>query len=292
MELKIYKNINECGKLWQNFSSDNRLFDLWDFRSCFYDKEETQPYFVTGRERGKTVGVIPLSFDKAKSSYTYFGGWFPERNSFFVNDKTKLGQMLEQCPYNTVIEGINPTESKHFNFLEDEYTYYIDLTKYNNKFDNYFNSFEKKKQKNFKRELKSIPKFKVYRNRLRDFKRLVDLNIRQFDEESIYNDEKTKNAILKMIKVAHRKGMLEMLSIQIGNKTEAVDVGIKYKNGYYVVTGSSNNYKIPNIGKLMTTLDIKNAITKRAKFVDFLASSGYWKGQWKFDRDMLFKFQK
>ena len=292
MELKIYKNINECGKLWQNFSSDNRLFDLWDFRSCFYNKEETQPYFVVGRERGKTIGVIPLSFNKANSNYTYFGGWFPERNSFFVNDKAKLGQMLEQCPYNTMIEGIDPTESKHFNFLEDEYTYYIDLTKYNNKFENYFNSFEKKRQKNFKRELKSIPKFKVYRNRLRDYKRLVDLNIKQFDEESIYNDDKIRNAILKMIKVAHRKGMLEMLSIQIGNKTEAIDVGIRYKNGYHVVTGSSNNYKIPNIGKLMTILDIKNAIAKRAKFVDFLASSGYWKGQWKFDRDMLFKFKK
>ena len=292
MELKIYKNINECGRLWENFSHNNRLFDIWDFRLCFYNKSDAQPYFIAGKERGKVVGVIPLSFSKSKSQYTYFGGWFPERNNFFLKDKSKLSELLEQCPYNTVIEGIDPMEEVHSKFLDDEFTYFIDLMKYNADFEQYFGSFDKKKQKNFRRDLKNVPKYKVHRNRLRDFNRLVELNINQFDEDSIYNDKALKDSIRKMIALANKKNMLEMISVEVNGKTEAVDIGILFGKWYHVITGSSNNQKIPNIGKLLTMLDIKNAISKKAKFVDFLASSGYWKSQWNFDSEMLFKFVK
>lgn len=292
MQLKIYKNINECRKIWNALSPNRSLFDVWDFRQCFYNKCDNQPYFVAGKERGKVIGVIPLSFVKSTNEYTYFGGWFPERNAFFLNDKTRLAELLEQCPDNTFIEGIDPQERKYCNLLDDEYTYFIDLVKYNNSIEKYFNSLDKKKQKNFKRDLKNIPKYKVCYNRLRDFKRLVELNIKQFDEDSMYNDEIVKNYIFKMINLAYKRGILQMLSLEINGKTEAVDVGILFGKWYHVITGSSNNQKIPNIGKLMTVIDMNNAVSKKARFVDFLASSGYWKNQWNFEREMLSKFVK
>ena len=292
MELKIYKNINECGKLWERFSHNRKLFDMWDFRLCFYNKNDNQPYFIAGKERGKIVGVIPLSFIKSSNQYAYFGGWFPERNSFFLKDKTKLAELLEQCPYNTVIEGIDSLEKGYYNFTDDEFTYFIDLSKYNASFEQYFGSFNRKKQKNFRRDLKNIPKYKVYYNRLRDFNRLIELNIGQFNEDSIYNNKAFTDSIRKMIMLANKKGMLQMVSVEINGKTEAVDVGIMSGKWYHVITGSSNNQKISNIGKLMTVLDIQNAIEKKAKFVDFLASSGYWKSHWNFDKEMLFKFVK
>lgn len=292
MELKIYKNIDECGRLWNNFSPNRMLFDNWDFRLCFYNRDDNQPYFIAGKERGKIVGIIPLSFIKSSSQYTYFGGWYPERNTFFVGDKAKLSGLLEQCPYNTLIEGIAPVEKEYCNFIDDEYTYFVDLSKYNADFNQYFNSFNKKKQKNFKRELRNMPKCKVHYNRLKDFKRLVELNIRQFDEDSIYTNKSLKESIGKMIALANKKGMLQMISVEVNGKVEAVDVGILFGRWYHVITGSSNNQKIPNIGKLITVLDIKNAISKKARFVDFLASSGYWKNQWNFEKEMLFKFLK
>ena len=292
MEIKIHKSISECGALWQTFSPNRRLFDIWDFRLCFYNRNEQLPYFISGKEKGKVIGAIPLSFNKKTNQYNYFGGWFPERNNFLVNDKTKLSNLLEQCPYNTTIEGIDPNEKTYCNFLDDEYTYFIDLSKYGYDFDKYFASFDKKKQKNFKRELKKMPKHKVYYNRLRDFNRMVELNIRQFDEDSIYNSKELKNSIKKMLMLANKKGMLEMISVEVNRKVEAVDIGVLFGKWYHVITGSSNNEKISNIGKLMTFLDIKNAISKKARYVDFLASSGYWKNQWNFQSEMLFKFMK
>ena len=151
---------------------------------------------------------------------------------------------------------------------------------------------DKKRQKNFNRDIRSIPKYKVRYNRLRDFDRMVELNIKQFDEESIYNDGPMRNSIYKMVKLAYKKKALQMISVEIKGRTEAVDVGILCGAGYHVVTGSSNNQKIPNIGKLITILSIKNAISKKAQFVDFLASSGYWKNMWNFNKEMLLKFQK
>lgn len=292
MELKVYKNINECGKLWNNFSLNERLFDSWAFRLCFYNRYGVQPYFIAGKEKGKIVGVIPLSFIKNEDHYTYFGGWFPERNAFFLKDKALLSQFLERCPDNTLVEGIATEESKYYQFLEDESTYYIDLSKYNADFEQYFSSFDKKKQKNIRRDLKNIPKYKVHYNRLRDFKRLVELNIRQFDEDSMYVDKDLKESVRKIIALADKKNLLQMISVEINGKIEAVDVGILFGKWYHVITGSSNNEKISNIGKLMTVLDIKNAIAKKARFVDFLASSAYWKNQWNFDKEMLFKFLK
>ncbi len=292
MEFKICNDVNECCKLWNILSPNKRLFDVWDFRICFYDEHDNETYFIVGYEGKEPTGLIPLCFFKSKNQYSFFGGWFPERNSFFLKDKAKLPLLLEQCPANTFIEGIDPDESKYYNFLEDEYTYYLDLSKYNNDFEKYFSSLDKKKQKNFKREISKLPKYKVHYNRLEDFDRLVELNIKQYEEESKFNDTLIKNGISNMIKLANKKGILEMMSLEINGRIEAVDIGIIFKEWYYAIIGGANNQKIPNLGKLMTMLDIKNAITKKAKYVDFFATSGYWKNIWNFDKEMLLKFIK
>jgi len=292
MEFKVFSSIADCKRIWQSFSSNQYLFDNWNYRTSFFDKKESEPHFIVGKENGRLKALVPLLRNKETNDYSYYGGWFPERNSIFMNDKTKIKELLEKCPDQTHIEGISPNEGKYFKFSEDEYTYYIDLDKYSCNFDNYFNSFGKKKKKNFTRELRAIPKHRTYRNRLTDFKRLVDLSLRQFGIDSIYAKESIRNGIFKTIKLAQKKGMLEMISVEIRGKTEAIDVGIRHGSCYSVVTGSSNNEKIPNIGKLLTVLSIKNAIAKKARYVDFLASSGYWKNFWGFEKEMLLKFDK
>lgn len=292
MEFKICKDIGECGKLWNLFSPSKRLFDVWDFRLCFYDNEDNNPYFIVGYEGKNPIGLIPLQFSKNKSQYSYFGGWFPERNSFFLKGKAKLAEFLEQCPEGTFIEGIDTAEGKYYNFLEDECTYYLDLSRYSHSFEKYFSSFDRKRQKNLNRELKNLPKHFIFHNRMEDFDRLVELNIKQYGEDSKFNNETIKNGIHKMACLANKKGILDMTSLEINGKTEAVDIGIVYGQWYHAIIGGANSRKIPGIGKLMTILDIKNAIAKKTDFVDFAATSGHWKEMWNFDMEMLLKFVK
>lgn len=292
MKFKICQDIDECRVFWNKLSTKKKLFDMWDFRSCFYDRKDNQPYFIIGYERKKEVGFIPLCFVKSKKQYNYFGGWFPERNSFFLKDKTKIAKFLEHCPENTVTEGIDPAEGRYYSFLEDEYTYYLDLSEYGNSFEGYFSSLSKKKQKNLRRELKKIPPHKIYHNRLKDFDRLVELNIKQYGEDSKFNNKATRSGMNKLANLAHKCGILEMISLEINGRTEAVSMGIACGEWYYSIIGAANNQKIPNLGKLMTVLDIKNAIAKKARFVDFFATASYWKSIWELDREMLLKFVK
>jgi hypothetical protein len=293
MNFKTYKSYDQCRKLWQKFSPSKCLFDIWEFRSCFFDKKLHQLHFITAKEGRNYIGLLPLMTNKATGETNYFGDWFPERNYIFIEDTSKMIELLAKCPDNTLIEGIDPSEKAHFNFVEDQHSYYIDLKKYNNRFANYFNStFDKKKQKDIKRELKKIPKYKIHLNRVQDFDRMVAMNIRNFDGESIYDEPGVKEQMLCLVKKAQRMKMLNMISVEINGKVEGVDIAIKANGWYHVITGASNNHKIPNLGKLMNILSIKRAIKRHAKIIDFLATSPYWKTQWNFDKDMLYKFEK
>lgn len=292
MEFKTYNEVEECRKLWNLLSPKKRLFDVWDYRSCFYDEKDSIPHFIVGYENEEIAGVLPLVFAKSKNQYNYFGGWFPERNSFFLKDKAKIPEFLEKCPNNTFIEGIEPNEGIYYKFLDDEYTYFLDLEKYDSSFEKYFGSFEKKRQKNFNSELRKVPQHRIYCNKIEDFGRLVDLNVSQYGEDSKFNDESIKNGMHKMVNLALKRGILDMTSLEINGRIEAVDVGIFYNEWYYAVIGGANNQKIPNLGKLITIIDIKNAIAKKARFVDFAATSGHWKEMWNLDREMLLKFVK
>jgi len=292
MDFEIRKDIDECKALWDSFSPNERLFDIWDYRSCFFDEKEHEPYFIVGYDKSGIEGFIPLVFNKKSNKYDYFGGWFAEKNGLYIKDKAKLKLFLEQCPDNTSIEGLNPTERGNFGFLEDQYSYYLDLSRYDYSLEKYFSSLNKKRQKNLRSEFKKIPEYKVHLNRIKDYKRFVELNIMRHNGQSQFNDKTVRKGFLKMVKLANEKGTLDMMSVEINNKVEAVDICVLFKNRYYALIGSSNCQKISNLGKLMVMLNIKNAIEKGAKYVEFGATADHWKHMWEFDKDMLLKFVK
>ncbi|HLG24671.1 MAG TPA: GNAT family N-acetyltransferase [Candidatus Nanoarchaeia archaeon] len=290
MKIKIVRNQDQCRKIWRSLSPRKRVFDIWDFRACFHNSSTSRPYFLVAYDKDRLHGMVPLSLLKGKNKYIYFGGWFPERNSFFMRDKTDLKKLLDRCPKNTLIEGIDPEERPHYNFIEDEYTYYLNLPKYDNNFDTYFASIDKKKQKEIARNVKDLPKYTVSYNRTEDFERLVELNIKQYDGDSLFVNKELKESLFNLVATAKKKRALQMVSVRVKGKVEAVDLGIMTDGWYSTIIGGANSQKIPNIGKLMTMLDIKNAIRRKAKYVDFLATSGYWKSIWNFDKEMLLKF--
>jgi len=294
MDFKVCSGINECKSIWNSFSTNERLFDVWDYRACFFDESGHELHFIAGcGQNGAVEGFLPLVFDKKTSSYSYFGGWFTaERNLLYLKDKKKIKLFLEQCPKNTLIEGIDPKEGSYYDFTDDEYTHYLSLHDYNHSFDAYFSSLDKKRQKNLRHELKNIPEYKIRSNKLGDFERMIEMNIKGFGEDSKFNDKSITNGIFRLVKLAKKRGILDMISVEINKKVEAVDIGAFFNGRYYSLIGSSNYQKIPNIGKLMTMLDIRSAIAKKADFIEFGATADHWKNMWNFQKDMLLKFVK
>ena len=64
MELKVYRGINDCARLWNHFTPNQHMFDSWDYRACFYDRRRQSRISSSNRDKRKIVGVIPLAYSK------------------------------------------------------------------------------------------------------------------------------------------------------------------------------------------------------------------------------------
>jgi len=285
----IVKESNECERLWNMFSPNKNLFDLWETRVCFYDPTVHQLHFIVGFEQDLLIGVLPLWKNKHQSYYEWFGGEFAEGNVFFLKDEKYLPDFFKQLPSDTWLPYTDRRYDQYMKLLPHsvhETSYYVDLKKYGHNLDNYFSTFKGKHKKNLLRDLRLIteknPDLHIVRNDMNDFDRMMELNNKRFNENSFFAEPDFVTGLKKLLKSTNNKGELEMLSIHINGKPESIEVAI-LKNGVYTVILGGNNLEFANIGKVMTVEHLKNAIAKGATIVDFLAYDCGWKKLWNMD---------
>ncbi len=292
LKFKTVTEKKECRELWEHFSPKQILWDLWNFRFCFH-ADNFSFNFIAGFDGKNKIGLLPLVFDNDEKYYTYFGEEFPEQNRFLLKDKKNTGLFLEQCPENTSIIYISSEEAKYYELKPDGKRYFLSLAKHGNSFENYLKSFTQKHRKNLNYDLKKLKDagYALERNNLKDFERLAELNKLKFGAESNYSSESFVSGMSKLIDSALRIGALDMISIKIGCKAEAVGLGVFYNNVYYVL-GSGRNVEIKNLGKLMLAEQIRSAIANKCSEVDFLSTEANWKELWNLDSEQMYKFEK
>lgn len=292
LNFKTIADEKECRELWEYFSPKQVLWDLWDFRFCFH-ADNFSFNFIAGFDGKNKIGLLPLVFDSNEKYYTYFGGEFPEQNRFLLKDKKNIGLFLEQCLIGTSISYISSEEAKYYEFKPDEKRYFLELAKYGNSFENYLKSFTKKHRKNLNYDLRKLKEkgYSLEHNNISDFETLVELSKIRFGGESSYSSEIFVSSMSKLIDSALGIGALDMISIKVGNKVEAVGLGVFYNNVYYVL-GFGRNVEIKNLGKLMVAEQIKSAITHKCSEVDFLSTESNWKELWNLDSEQMYKFEK
>lgn len=289
-KFKVIKDKNKCEGLWNKFSPNKVLWDLWDVRLCFHSKNFVF-YFILGYEKDEEVGLIPLVLEKKSRVYTYFGDTFPEQNKFFLKDKSKLSLFLKQCPLDTQIYYIDNEEKDFYNFNPSEKRYFLNFKKYGNDIENYLKTFTKKHRKNLRYDLKKL-KEKNYRikiNEIGEFDTLVKFNELRFGKESNYNDINFYQSMKKLIDFSKRKNILHMITVKFNNKTEAIGIGIIYNKIYYVI-GSGRNLEIKNLGKLLIYEQIMSALKNKCNEIDFLSTESKWKELWNFDSEQMYEF--
>jgi len=291
LQFKTIIEEKECEDLWEDFSKKRILWDLWDFRFCFHNKN-FEFNFILGFDGNGKEGIIPLVYDKDYSTYTYFGDTFPEQNKFFLKDKKKLNIFLENCPNDTQIYYIDSEEAKYYDFKVSDKRFFLGWEKYGHSFENYLRSFNKKHRKNLNYDLRKLVNegYVMERNKIRDFEKLVDLNKKIFGKNSDYSEEYFINDMKQLINTANEKNILDLLSIQINNKTEAVGLGVYYNKIYYVL-GTGRNPRIKNLGKLLITEQIKSAISHNCSKVDFMSTEANWKELWNLDSEQMYEFE-
>lgn len=293
IEFEIVKDENECKKLWNEFSPKQLIWDLWDFRFCFYNNNY-EFNFIVGFDGKEKKGIMPLVFDKKEKSYTYFGDEFPEQNRLLLKDKTNARLFLEKCPKNTLIPYISFDEKKHYDFAEGAKRYFLNLDKHGNSFENYLKSFKKKHRKNLRYDIKNLEHLGYeieHEKDMKNFGRIAELNRICLGNDSDYNDRDFELSMMKLAEEATKMNIIDMTIIQINKNTEAAGLGFFYNN-IYTVSAFGRNPKIDNLGKLLIIEHIKSAISHNCREIDFMSTDAEWKELWNFDSQQLYEYKK
>lgn len=296
MEFRNITDIKQCRILWEKFSPKKSVWDIWEIASAFNIGAKAQPLFILGIKNGKEAGILHLEEgqDRDGEWCNFFGGEYPERRVFYINDKNLINEFLKQAPKNALLEFIDPSEIKFVdNIKESGVAYSINLVKYNHDIEKYFSTFGKKHLKNLRNDMKKLNelKYSIVINKKEHLTRLIELNLLRFKEDSDFTYPDFLNGIKILVNNADKLGVLQLLSIEINGKVEACQIALFYNKVYVVLTGGSN-MEIANLGKLIIIEHIKNAILLKADAIDFMTGDCGWKKIWNLEETMLYEFEK
>lgn len=315
--IKVFSTIEEAFALWQMFSPNQSVFDLWEVRKSFWYGYQFTPYFLTLiKGKKEIVGVLPLWFNSDKKTsfnqdydpqtYTWWGSNWPEDNVFFVKNLEFIPLLLAAAPSPLKLSCIKPLPE--YNFLlgfsdfgtDKEKKYFLDLTKIST-VEDFLSKLKKKKRYNLRRDRKKILKFKpeIVSNNSNHLETLFSLSIKRFrelypdnkNEHSAFEDERRKNVFRALLA---NKGVYQVriLSTVIEGKVEAVEFALVYKKTYYALTGAANIFSYSGLGVFSNLLLIEDALKLGCQKIDFLEGNCNWKGSWQLDETTLLKFTK
>jgi len=290
------KDFDECKKYWDILSPKITLFDLWDFRYCFYKYDNFPLEFIVGIIDDQPIGLLPLQLNTEKGgTLEFFGGSWMEDNKVFINPKyfDKTEMFFNQIDPNdkALLIGINSPD-KFCSTLElDDYKYQLDLTNYNSYWDYINDKYNKKGQDTFKRKFKKIEQSEIefIENETEDLDLLISLNIKNFKEDSSFNDEKRKLIYKDFINLGLE---YHLITIKVNGVKQAVSMNIVYNGVFYYLNAGSNFEEIPNLGNYTIMNDIAKAIKLKCKVFDALMISYNWKERWHFNKIPFTKFVK
>lgn len=298
MRRSFITDLDECRELWKAFMPCRNVSDLWEFRLCFQRHFNCRPYFLLLEDGQGIAGMLPLSYVEEMDMFVFFPGetwegktWL-ERTPIYLREPTLLQELLLFCPERTYLRYLDVSEISLFPDLKiDEVGYLLypskldfDISVYRKRFSN----------KRFKEIIKVVMSFTdtldaFKYNRLEDFDFLVDMSLEHFGSNSYVHDHRFREAFRDVIHLLHGKGWLRMVSLEIGGKTAAVDIGALYERTYTIFLGGTH-HELLGIAKAMNMHHIEYACKERLSKVDFLCGDFHWKKLWHLDPEPLYQF--
>lgn len=288
--LRIYAETRpeECRRLWEELVPQEKLTDLWDVRECFHRHFRRELLFVVAEDDGQPAGFLPLAFIPEEGCYGYFPGevwkgttWL-EQNRLCVRDRDVLEEMLqwldEQGLSYHLRYLVDPPHEDPDGAKVDEIGYLFLPEQYSNSMDRYYGQFPYKSIKAIKREVRAFEERGLaYRfNEVADLDLMVEMNLERFGESSYFADEKFRKGFDDLAEFLRAKGWLQVITVLIGDKPAAVDMGSVYKNVYTLLAGGTSD-GFPGIAKVINLYHMQRACQENFSEADFLCGDFHWK---------------
>ncbi len=301
LKVKVHSDIENCYELWEKFSPNQTLFDLWDLRYSWYRGYNFKPYFYTVYEKRTPIAVLPLWFDEDEKRYEWFGSWWFEDNKLFAKEDKYIDLLIALAPTPIYLNAIEPgTFLQREKFIEldsDEPKNIKDLSGMKS-IDDLLGTYTKKHRYNLKSDFKRIkslrPRIYIEEANPKLWEELVVMN------KSRYNGRnKEKSEFFLEGEVQSYRNLIEknniyeakIIKVVIGGHIAAMDLIFTYKDTYYTVIGGNDVNRFNGIGNFMVYFEFDDAIKNGFKLVDCLQFDYGWKHKY-FDQKKVYKFQR
>lgn len=299
LRIRRFSDINECRTLWEKYTPQEVITDLWDVRECFHREFRRELLFLTAEEDGEHAGFLPLCIIPETESCGFFPGeawhgktWL-EQNRLSVKNSNVLNSMLDYITSSITgryhIRYLVPDEQLHGN-TEDETGYLFSPPLYGFSMDEYYKTFSGKSVKKIKKELSAFDgrNIEVRTGSLPDYEILADMNVSRFGHDSYFSSTPFRNGFRNLASWLDKKGMLRMTSVLIDGQYAAVDMGSIYKNVYTLLAGGTSA-DFPGVAKYINTLHMNYACGQKFSQADFLCGNFSWKTMFHLEPRPLYK---
>lgn len=300
LKVKVHSDLEICYLLWEKFSPNNSLFNLWEFRYAWHQGFSYKAYFYTLYLGKKPVATLPLWFNEKDKRYEWFGGTWPEDNYFFTNDERFIPLLLKIAPSPIFLNAIvkeTIKEKEVYNYLkEDAPKYILDLKGVRN-IKEILIRLNKKSRHHLRYYLKNFlemkPKIELIEgDQSNNLPELLRLSIIDFERKDI--SEYRKKERMKTFEMIYKnQGRYKTLTffIRIQNHLAVYDIVGIYKKNFYILTGASDLQRFPGSGVFVTYLELEEAVRQEMGLVDCMQEDYRWKHKYFFPKQML-KFEK
>lgn len=279
-------NITECRKLWEMFSPNSSLFDLWEFRYLFHKSYQEKPCFITLTKGSGVLACLPLFYQSPLRQYTWFGSDWQEDAKFFAVDPNYIPILIYFAPRPLYLWAINKNSAlslpKFVGITEDEPDYFLNLKEFGN-MESYLKSLPKKKRYNLKRDHRRITSLKpeiVFNNR-EHFDKMIKLTRSRFrgkgEVPDFDKDPNVESAFRNLIYSKLPSFRVEQISALIDGKVATTDIVAYYKDIAYPLRGGNDVSQFPGVGNFINYYEINRAFDMNLSRIDFMQYGYGWK---------------
>ena len=311
--IEIVSDINQCFKLWQEFSPQKSIFDTWEFRLAFYKGYQYKPHFLLLKNKvdehpfisthrcarvNEDLALLPLWYDIDKKRYTWFGSDWQEEVRFFAKDPNYMPILLSAAPSPLSLNAIakdSVEPIKNLKFENDAPKYILNLEGFRNHED-YLMTLKKNRRHDLRKDRRKIERQnpEIIINNFADFDHLVELSKKRFrekGEETDWENPRRVKTFREVIKLGGKSYQIRMITIKINGKVAGVDLICLYGKTYFTLKCGYDVQNFSGIGNFMNLLEIDDALKLGMKKIDFLQNNYGWKSQY-FQPLPLFKYEK
>ncbi|MDP2944236.1 MAG: GNAT family N-acetyltransferase [bacterium] len=296
IEIKVVSDPATAKYLWNKLSPQKNIYDLWDFRYCFYKHDPQALHFYVAYDDGRPVALLPLQYNQELACLEFFAENFMENNRPFFEPGYEylLPQLFNSDFGQTVkiydLDGID--EFTNALPLED-YVYFIDISGFNDFGDYLLNIFsDRKKRAKFRRLatlLEAEHEVKTIFNDFNDLKLILDLNVRRFSAESYLKTGREQQPFYDLLKLPLN---WRAVTIMVDGVKLAGSLSVIYRGTYFYMIAGADTGAVPDVFKYLTKVNLELALAEKAKIFNCSLGDCNWKSHWHLDKQPQYKFIK